>query len=174
MVISEATGLQQLVSNRPAKVMATPATNPAPDYKQAIRRMSHGGTISRLTIGQLPDVMKRQLATSRKYRRELEALVVEVKGSVNLTDAHWLDEAVGAETHCAVCRWLLRERITTMSAETILMCSREILKAKNARNKAFERLGLDRNEQDILTALYAMHPDDEQDNAIDPPEETQP
>lgn len=135
--------------------MATPVKNTA----QALRRMTHGASISRLVIGQLPDCMKRQLSTARKYRRDLEQVVLAAKGEVTLTDAHWVDECIAAENHCAIMRWLLRTRLDKMSAEAIISCSREILKAKTARNKAFAELKLDKSEQDMLATLY-LTPDE--------------
>ena len=52
-----------------------------------------GQSITRLTLGELPATMHRQTQQARKYRRGLEALVVEAKGQVDATDAHLIDEA---------------------------------------------------------------------------------
>lgn len=129
------------------------------DTKQALRRMKNGASVHRLTIGELPDVMRRQLATSRRYRRELEQLVAEVKGEVSVIDAHYVDEAVGAETHAALCRWLLRERLQSMTTADIVICSKEILKSKGVRNRAVEQLALDRVQADAIDALYHIKGD---------------
>jgi len=103
----------------------------------------NGTTISRLTLGELPQTMRRQTQAARKYRRGLENLVAEAKGEVTPTDAHLIDEAATAEVHASVCRWLLRTRIENMSTADVARCSEQILKAKTMRNRAVERLGLD-------------------------------
>jgi hypothetical protein len=103
----------------------------------------NGVHISRLTVGELPQTMRRQLQNARKYRRGIEGGVVAKYGGINLTQAHLIDEAVNAEVHASVCRWLLRTRITTMSTSDITRCSEQILKAKTIRNRAIERLKLD-------------------------------
>ena len=103
----------------------------------------NGSKLTRLTIGELPLTMRRQTQQARKYRRLLEALVIEAKGEVNAMDAHLIDEAAGAEVHASVCRWLLRTRLERMTVTDIARCSEQILKAKTTRNKAVERLGLD-------------------------------
>ncbi len=102
----------------------------------------HGGSLTRLTLGELPQTMRRQTQAARKYRRGLEALVVEAKGQVDATDAHLIDEAASAEVHAAVCRWLLRTRIDKMSVSDVARCSEQIVKAKAVRNRAVERLRL--------------------------------
>jgi hypothetical protein len=97
----------------------------------------------RLTIGELPATMRRQTQNARKYRRSLEALVLDLKGSVGPLAAHLIDEAAAAEVHASVCRWLLRTRLEKMSVSDVARCSEQIYKAKTARNRAVERLGLD-------------------------------
>jgi len=115
----------------------------------------NGARLSRLTLGELPQTMRRQTQQARKYRRQLEAIVRDAKGEISPTDAHLIDEAATAEVHASVCRWLLRERLDTMSPSDIARCSEQILKSKTVRNKAVERLQLDRNDQErIITALY--------------------
>ena len=102
----------------------------------------NGVKMTRLTLGELPQTMRRQLQNARKYRRGLEQLVVEVHGEVNATQAHLVDEATCAEVHSAVCRWLLRTRLETMKSGDIARCSEQILKAKTIRNKAVKQLNL--------------------------------
>jgi hypothetical protein len=101
-----------------------------------------GANISRLTLGELPNTMRRQLQNARKYRRFLEDLVVDVRGEVNVTDAHLIDEAAKAEIHASVCRHLMRKRQDKMSVSDIARCSEQILKATTARNKAVMQLKL--------------------------------
>ena len=125
--------------------------------KANLNSMRHGGAITRLTLGELPETMRRQTQTVRKYRRSLESLVMEAKGEVNNTDAHIIDEAATAEAHAAVCRWLLRTRLDKMTVSDIARCSEQILKSKTIRNRAIERLHIDRDvQEDVIEALYTV------------------
>jgi hypothetical protein len=131
--------------------------------KANLNTARNGTSITRLTLGELPLTMRRQTQNARKYRRGLEALVVEAKGKVNTTDAHLIDEATTAEVHAAVCRWLLRTRLKDMSVSDVAKCSEQILKAKTARNRAVERLGLDVRENPWKTIdVTPEHVEDEQ------------
>lgn len=125
---------------------------PAP--KGNLNTAKHGGQISRLTLGSLPTSMARHVRKGCKYRRELEELVLHERGEVSLADAHIIDEAATAEIHAGVCRWLLRERLQQMSPSDIARCSEQIVKAKQARNKAFRDLGLDTDDTNTIRALY--------------------
>ena len=87
--------------------------------------------------------MLRQTRAVRDYRIVLEDLVTQVKGTVSMTDAHLIDEACQAQMHCDVCRWIMREKLETMSVSDITKCSEQQLKAKTSRNKAIRQLGLD-------------------------------
>ncbi len=80
-----------------------------PASKTNLNAATHGGILTRLTLGELPTKMRRQLSPARAYRRDLEAAVMNVKGEVNLSDAHLIDEAAAAEIHASICRWLLRD-----------------------------------------------------------------
>jgi hypothetical protein len=111
--------------------------------KANLNSTKSGVGITRLTLGELPLTMRRQTQQARKYRRGLEALVLDAKGSVNATDAHLIDEAASAEVHASVCRWLLRTRLDKMSVTDVARCSEQIVKAKAARNRAVERLKID-------------------------------
>jgi hypothetical protein len=109
-----------------------------------LNALKHGGRlVVRLNLGELPTPMRRQTASARAYRRELEQFVVTAKGQVDLESAHWIDEACCAEIHSSICRWLLRERLDVMTVQDIITCSREILRSKATRNRAVERLELD-------------------------------
>ena len=65
--------------------------------KGSINAIKHGGSLTRLTLGELPLTMRRQTQQARKYRRGLEALVMDAKKEVNATDAHLIDEAASAK-----------------------------------------------------------------------------
>lgn len=111
--------------------------------------------INRLTLGELPAKLRRQLAAARHYRRGLEQIVASVKGEVSLLDAHLIDEAAVAECHSEVCRYLLRNRLDEMSTPDIIACSGQVLKSKGIRNAAVRRLNLDRSPKSVIDALYA-------------------
>lgn len=124
--------------------------------KANINAAKTGQNISRLTLGELPTTMRRQLQNARKYRRFIENLVLEAHGEVNATHAHLIDEATCAEVHSAICRWLMRSRLETMSASDITRCSEQILKAKTIRNKAIERLKLNVPPEPLSLRDYVM------------------
>lgn len=117
------------------------------------RKIDRKQLVNRLVLGELPANMRRQLVNCRKYRRGLEALVLESKGEVSAVDAHWIDEATSCEVHASVCKWLLRTRLEKMSVADVTRCSEQIIKAKAARNKAVKALGLDRPPADPWDAL---------------------
>ena len=81
---------------------------------------------------------------------------MDVKGQVNITDAHLIDEAAQAEVHSSVCRWILREKLATMTPSDIARCSEQILKAKTARNKAVERLQLNIQPEPVDLSTYLI------------------
>ena len=126
---------------------------PAP--KGNMNAAKNGARMVRLTLGELPKTMRRSTQNARKYRRMLEALVVEAKGEVNSVDAHHIDTAASCEMHCGVCRSLLRNRLKSMTVSDISKCSEQIIKAKTLRDKAIERLRLDVNARDmVIDAMY--------------------
>jgi hypothetical protein len=116
----------------------------------------NGTRITRLTLGELPKTMRRQLQNARKYRRFLEGLVSDTHGEVNATQAHLVDEACSAEVHASVCRWLLRTRIDTMSVRDISRCSEQIVKAKTIRNKAVQQLKIDADPEPLTLQSYVI------------------
>lgn len=122
------------------------------------RRISNaksGKTLTRLTIGELPATMRRQTQNCRRYRRQLEGLVTDRRGRIDPMDAHLIDEAVQAEVHAAVCRWLLRNRLEKMTVSDIRACSEAILKSKTIRNKAIEALDLAVKPEDPWAVIDA-------------------
>jgi hypothetical protein len=98
----------------------------------------------RLVIGELPKEMTSVKREARAYRRALEAEVLEAKGTISTTDCHLIDSATAATLQAGVIRWLLREKIATMTVADIRGCSNDIVRAKAARDAAVKALGLDR------------------------------
>lgn len=121
-----------------------------------INALQNGGQISRLTLGALPDTMRRQLQNARKYRRYLEELCVVAHGGVNATQAHLIDECATAEIHARVCQWLLRTRISKMKSGDIIKCSEQILKSKTIRNKALMALKVDAPPEQLSLQDYIV------------------
>jgi hypothetical protein len=102
-----------------------------------------GRKVKRLTVGELPASMVAIKREGRAYRRELEAAVVGAKGEIGLTDSHLIDTAAAATIQAGVCRWLLRNRIETMSVSDIRGAMSDIVKAKERRDAAVRALQLD-------------------------------
>jgi hypothetical protein len=117
----------------------------------------NGKDVARLPLGDLPATMRRQLKAARGYRRDLEKLTVAAKGCVSALDAHLINEAVTAECHSAVCRWLLRTKLETMAVADVAKCSGEILKGRTVRNRAVERLELNVKPEPMDLATYLGH-----------------
>jgi hypothetical protein len=115
--------------------------------KNALR---HGGKLnaSRLTVGLLPRTMISVKREALAYRRAIEAKVVEAKGEIGLTDAHLVDTAASATMQAGICRWLLRNKIGTMSVADIRACSSDIVRAKERRDAAVRLLNLDKPPAD--------------------------
>ncbi|MBI2807929.1 MAG: hypothetical protein HYX68_23340 [Planctomycetes bacterium] len=97
----------------------------------------------RLTIGELPRELLSARREARAYRRDLESATLAAIGEISVMGAHVIDTACAATIHASVCRWLLRFRLDVMTPADILACSRELVKAKQARDAAVRQLGLD-------------------------------
>jgi len=98
---------------------------------------------TRLVVGELPKQLISVRKEGRAYRVKLEAAVLEKKGDISVCDAHLIDTASAATMAAAIGRWVLRHKLTGMKGTEILACSREIVKAKQARDAAVRALGLD-------------------------------
>jgi len=122
--------------------------------------MTNGSRIHRLSLGVLPAKLSRVTRYCQEYRRGLEAVVAENNdGNVTMSQAHFIDSACTHEQHGQICRWLLRQRMETMSTSDIRECSKQMATAKDQRNRAVERLGIDRDTAaDAIEALYSIVP----------------
>jgi hypothetical protein len=96
----------------------------------------------RLVVGELPMTMVMVKREACAYRRNLEAEVLSIKGSINATDAHLIDTAAAATIQAGVCRWLLRHKVEQMSVSDIRGCTADIVKAKERRDAAVKALQL--------------------------------
>lgn len=114
----------------------------------------NGTRLARLTIGELPAQLLSVKRECRAYRRGMEEEVTRVYGEVSVTNAHLIDTATQALMHVGICRWILRNRWEKMDPNDIMACSKEMLRAKETRDKAVHALALHR-EPDFLDALYS-------------------
>ena len=126
---------------------------PAP--KGNLNGLKNGARLNRLTVGELPKELLSAKVEGRKYRRALESEFERVWGEVTPTAAHSIDTATGSMVHAAICRWLLRSRVNSMSTADVLKCSAEILRSKETRDRAVAKLRLDVDSKDfIIESLY--------------------
>ena len=113
--------------------------------REHIKKMAKS---KRLVVGDLPREMIQINREGRKYRRTLEAEVIDSYGSINTTQAHHIDTATAATVQAGICRWLLRHKIEHMSTSDIRGCTADIVKAKNQRDAAVKQLKLDQPPRD--------------------------
>jgi hypothetical protein len=110
----------------------------------------------RLVIGELPAKLRGVRTEGRMYRRAIEAEVLKFR-EITTTDSHHVDTASAATVHAAICRWLLRNKLAEMSTSDILACSREIVRAKQARDAAVKALELDAKPEPITLEAYVQN-----------------
>ena len=78
-----------------------------------------------------------------KFRRELERVVFDLKGEINLLDASNINSATKWETHGQLARYWLRTEIESLSPSDRLRFSEAIARASDNRDRAIRLLGLD-------------------------------
>ncbi len=132
---------------------------PAPKGNINAMKNATRSTVRRLVVGEFPKQLNHVKIEGRKYRLALENAVLDAHGEVTITACHLIDTASSATVHAGICRWLLRQKISTMSTADILACSREMLRAKQARDIAVRQLKLDRDDRNVIDALYTTEPD---------------
>jgi hypothetical protein len=123
--------------------------------RTTLARTSDGRTerkrLTRLALGELPADMRGAGKSAAALRLALESAVVEAHGSISLTHACLIATASRWERHGAVASWLFRLHSADMTHDQRLTYSREIARASAERDKAIERLRL---ERDPLASLY--------------------
>ena len=80
-----------------------------------LNAVKNGSRLRPLNIGDMPKLLERVERAAREYRRYLEAAVLEARGEISHICAHWIDEAVSWSIHADICRWLLRQKLSTMT-----------------------------------------------------------
>ncbi len=115
--------------------------------------MRHG-----LTAGKLPQGCQYIENALNSFRRQLEDIVLENKGSISLLDAAAIQTALKWERHGALAlRWLNKAGDKLKPMESMSF-SREIAKASTERDKALANLGLNRNKVVDAWALIDVAP----------------
>jgi hypothetical protein len=112
----------------------------------------HGARVIRLTVGNLPPKLQRVQRYIRGYRETLEEAVVRARGSVGDMQAHWIDAACEHEKHRQVLRWLLRQKLDDPKFDVARNMDAQA-EAADKRNRAVERLGLDRPPENPWDAI---------------------
>ena len=109
-----------------------------------------------LKSGSLPKDAKYIELRLNNFRRQLEDVVIAVKGEVSLPDAGTIQSCVRWERHaCLAHRWLTKQ-YNELKAIDRLKFSEAIAKASDSRDKAIRTLQLDRDSNDnIIDALYS-------------------
>lgn len=105
-------------------------------------------------------------------RRQVEEVLLEVKGEIGIIDAAAVNSILKWERHGLLAAHWLRTQIDVLSASDRLRFSEAIAKASDNRDKAIRSLGLDRDRtEDELDALYRL-PAPEPEQPQDTEEET--
>jgi hypothetical protein len=127
-----------------------------------VNGLKNGTRISkRLVVGELPKQLLAVRREARSYRRFLEGETLQVKDEINTTDAHLIDTASAATIHAGICRWLLRQKISTMTTADILACSRELIRAKQVRDAAVKALELGKLPEPLSLTEYVVESKDD-------------
>jgi len=112
------------------------------DQRAANVNPIRNGTRLRVAVGNLPAKLRPLGRQARMYRAQLEHECLARHGDIDPLAAHEIGLATEATLHQSVCRWLLRERLGSMTASDILNCSLSIVKAGEVRNRAIRALRL--------------------------------
>ena len=116
--------------------------------KGSLNALRTGASLGRdgLVIGNIPIKSVRDQA--RAYRRQLVAVVLQVRGYVeyvdlSATDKHGIHAATTAVAHGAICRWLLRTKLKGMPTADVRATSKEIKAAASDAAREVRALNLD-------------------------------
>lgn len=144
--------------NQPAHYCGKPGRSGPP--KGAQNNLRHG-----LRAGRLPKSARYIEYQANRFRRELEAAVLAVKGEVTLVDAATIQTALKWERHGALAlRWLRTEGESLKPLDR-LHFSREIARASTERDKAMACLKIDGDAQsEVIDALYSRPDESMKDN----------
>jgi len=122
--------------------------NPNP-HRNALK---HG--LRTLSLGTMPKGASYVGQLSCRFRRDLEAAVMAIKGEISLMDAAYINTACRCERHALLAQRWLRHNAHEMTHDQRLNYSKEIANASMSRDKALGKLGIDKRQDDFKT-LYA-------------------
>jgi hypothetical protein len=128
----------------------------------------------RLLLGVLPKPLLRAQRWRDQFRRELEAEVVSVHGSISFVQAARIGAAATAEAGAAVCRHLMQHRWDEMSTADVLACVEKLTRFIEARNKILDSLKLEPEAVESLATLYFREPPDDVRPPTVPPAASEP
>ncbi|MDZ4688508.1 MAG: hypothetical protein SH850_25825 [Planctomycetaceae bacterium] len=107
-----------------------------------------------LTLGSVPSGASYVGKLLHRFRRDVEAAVLERNGLLTLLDQAAINTALRWERHALLSQRWLCKHAETMNHDQRLAYSREIARASDHRDRALRELGLKPREDD-LTALYS-------------------
>jgi hypothetical protein len=123
----------------------------------------HGLRSRRLfALGELPDSMRACAKSATALRLALERAILDRHGEISLTAAATISTAARWERHVGVCGHLLRaaEQDASLPAAerraAIERLSEKMARGSAERDRAIERLHLERKPDDWIDALYSM------------------
>lgn len=155
-----ATDNQMTANGQPlgAATGATPAPVPAADVRR--RGGAPPGNTNRASHGLygvgLPSGCQRVGRRLNEFRRSLCQAVECVAGEITLVAAASIDSACHWQRHLLLAARWLRMQHDELSPTERLSFSREIARAASERDKAIERLRLERDPQSEIEAFYAQ------------------
>jgi hypothetical protein len=116
----------------------------------------------RFELGTMPRGWERCERVANHFRRVIEAAVMQAHGEITVVQALAINTAARLERHCQVALKLLRDG-RDLATDQRCNLSREIARASAERDKAIDRLKLDRTAkdsmQDALDAYYTSAPE---------------
>lgn len=115
--------------------------------------LTHGLRAS--TLGSVPKGASYVGKLMHEFRRQLEAALVDAKGSISFTDACHVNTAARWERHALLAGRWLKLHAATMTHDQRLAFSRDVARASESRDRAIEALKIDINPASVLDALYA-------------------
>jgi hypothetical protein len=103
-----------------------------------------------LRSGKLPTRCKFIENATNAFRRELEAVVIKMKGAISISDAAAINSATKWEQHGLLARYWLRKEIDKLTPSDRLRFSEAIARASDARDKAIRALDLDQHAREAM------------------------
>lgn len=116
-----------------------------------------------LTAGKLPRHLAYIENKLNAFRRHVESLVMDTKGTIDITDAMLINSALKWERHGRLAQHWLRQEGDKLKVAERLRFSEVIAKASDCRDKAIDKLKLNAPQKAPWEALV-VHPVEEGSN----------